>query len=97
MPTYITLYKLTPKGAAQMKDAPARIRKNIEAFEAMGGKLVGFYAVMGEYDYIGIGEGPNDEAAAAFSLATSATGNVTTTTLRAFTIDEFAEILKKLP
>ena len=97
MPTYIKLYKLTEKGAANMKDAPARIMTNIQAFEKTGGKLIGFYAVMGEYDYIGIGEGPSDEAAAAFSLATSALGNVTTTTLRAFTIDEFAEIVKKIP
>ena len=95
MPTYITLYKLTPKGAASIKDAPARIKKNIKAFEAAGNKMIGFYAVLGEYDYIGIGEGPSDEAAAAFSLATSAMGNVTTTTLRAFTLDEFAGIVKK--
>jgi len=97
MPTYITLYKLTDQGAKSIKDAPARIRKGIQAFEAAGGKLIGFYAVMGQYDYIGIGEGPNDETAVALSLANSSLGFAKTTTLRAFTVDEFSAIVQKLP
>ena len=34
----------------------------------MGGKLIGFYLTMGEYDYVAIGEAPNDEAAMTFAL-----------------------------
>jgi len=52
---------------------------------------------MGEYDYVGIGECPNDETAIALALAGGSQGNVRTTTLKAFTKDEFAEIVKKLP
>jgi uncharacterized protein with GYD domain len=52
---------------------------------------------MGEYDYVAIGEAPNDEAAATFALALGSLGNVKTTTLRAFTKDEFATLVKKLP
>ena len=52
MPTYITLYKLTDQGIKNIKDAPGRIEEAIKGFEAMGGKLTGFYAVMGEYDYV---------------------------------------------
>lgn len=33
-----------------------------------GGKLTSFYMVMGEYDYVGIGEAPSDEVQAAFML-----------------------------
>ncbi len=42
-----------------------------------------FFVTMGEYDYVAIGEAPNDEVAATFSLALSSLGNVKTTTLRA--------------
>jgi len=63
----------------------------------MGGKLVGFYSVMGEYDYVGISEAPSDEVITAFLLALGADGNVRTTTLKAFTTEEFVEIVKKLP
>ncbi len=52
---------------------------------------------MGEYDYVGIGELPNDETAVTLALAFGSQGNVRTTTLKAFTKEEFAEIVKKLP
>ena len=97
MPTYITLYKFTDQGIKAIKDAPGRIDAGIKATEAMGGKMIGFYAVMGEYDYVGIGEMPNDEAAVTFSLMLGSMGNVKTTTLRAFTKEEFAAIVKMLP
>jgi len=97
MPTYIILMKLTDQGIKGIKDAPGRTEEGIKAFEAMGGKLIGFYTVMGEYDYVGIGEAPSDEVAMTFSLGLGSLGNVRTTTLKAFTKEEFAEIVKKLP
>jgi uncharacterized protein with GYD domain len=97
MPTYITLMKLTDQGIKNIKDAPQRVEEGIKAIEAMGGKLIGFWAVMGEYDYIAVAEGPSDENAVTFNLGLGAGGNVRTTTLKAFTREEFAEIVKKLP
>ena len=97
MPTYITLFNLTEQGIKNIKDAPKRIEEGIKAAEAIGGKLIGFYSVMGEYDYVSIAEAPNDEAYMTFLLGTGAQGNVRTTTLKAFTREEFAEMVKKLP
>ncbi|TEU00001.1 MAG: GYD domain-containing protein [Candidatus Stahlbacteria bacterium] len=97
MPTYISLFKLTDQGIKNIKDTPQRIEQGIKGLEAMGGKLVGFYSVMGEYDYVGISEAPSDEVITAFLLALGAGGNVRTTTLKAFTTEEFVEIVKKLP
>ena len=97
MPISIVLYKLTDQGIKNIKEAPKRFEQGIKGFEAMGGKLLGFYAVMGDYDYVGIGEVPNDEVGMAFSLALGSQGNVRTTTLKAFTMEQFAEIVKKIP
>jgi uncharacterized protein with GYD domain len=97
MNTYITLMKLTDQGIKTVKDAPKRAEAGIKAFEKMGGKVHGFYAVLGDYDYISFGEAPNDEVATAFSLALGSLGNVRTTSLRAFTLKEFTEIVKKVP
>lgn len=97
MPTYITLMKFTDKGIKDIKNAPQRIENGIKAWEAMGGKLIGFYAVMGKYDYVAIGEASSDEVAMAFNMSLGAAGNVRTTTLRAFTKEELAEMIKKLP
>jgi uncharacterized protein with GYD domain len=89
--------KLTDQGAKDLKEAPKRVEEGLKGFEKMGGKLLGFYATLGEYDYIGIGEAPSDEVATTFNLALSSLGNVRTTTIRAFTTKEFAEMIKKLP
>jgi uncharacterized protein with GYD domain len=97
MPTYIGLYKLTDQGVKGIKDAPGRIEAAIKGAEKMGGKVTGFYAVTGEYDYVAIGEFPSDEVATTFALAIGSLGNVRTTTLRAFTKEQFAAIVKKLP
>ena len=97
MPNYIILMKLTDQGAKTIKDAPGRIEAGIKSFEKMGGKVIGFYVVMGEYDYVAVGEAPIDEVATTFALALGSLGNVRTTTLRAYTKEEFAAMVKKLP
>ena len=63
----------------------------------MGGKLIGFYMCMGEYDYVGIAEATSDEVAMAFLMALGAGGNVRTTTLRAFSEAEVAKVIGQLP
>ncbi len=97
MPTYIRLMKLTDQGSKNIKNAPALIEEGKKLYEKMGGKVIGVYMVMGEYDFVTIGELPSDEASAAFALATSAQGNVKVTTLKAFTAKEIPAILNLLP
>jgi len=97
MPTYIALYKFTDQGIKNIKAAPQRVENNVKAWEKMGGKLLGFYSTMGEYDYVSIAEAPNDAVASTFMLAVGAQGNVRTTTLKAFTTKEFAVIVKNIP
>ncbi len=96
MPTYICLFKLTDQGSKDIMNAPARIDEAIKLYEKMGGKVIGVYLVMGEYDYVTIGECPSDEVATAFSLALGSQGNVKPTTLKAFTAKEIPAILAKL-
>lgn len=52
---------------------------------------------MGQYDAVLIGEWPDDKTAAMFALATGSQGNVQTETLKAFTEDEYQEIIAALP
>ena len=97
MPTYIFLYKLTDQGIKNIKEMPQRMEKAIEASEAVGGKVLGVYSVLGEYDMVSIAEFPNDETVLSLALAFGSQGNVRSTTLKAFTKEQFAEIVKKLP
>ena len=97
MPTYIVLMKLTEEGIKTIKNGPKRVKENAKIMEKMGGKMTVFYLTMGEYDYVGIGEAPNDETALTFLLGMGAQGFVKTTTLKAFTLEEFEKIVKILP
>ena len=78
MPIYITLFNMTEQGIKNIKDAPKRIEEGIKAAESIGGKLIGFYATMGEYDYVSIGEAPSDEVHMTFLLGLCAQGYVRT-------------------
>ena len=97
MATYVILMNLTEQGIKTVKQGPERVEEAARALEAAGGRLVQFYSVMGQYDYVVIAEAPGDEVAMTQLLGLAMQGNVRTTTLRAFTRQEFAEILKKLP
>ncbi len=97
MPTYVALMKLTDQGAKDIKNAPQRARDLIKGLEAMGGKVISIYLTMGEYDYIGIAEAPSDEVALTFLAGMGAVGNVRSTTLKAFTLEELGRVVAKLP
>ncbi len=97
MSTYICLMKLTEQGIKDIKNAPGRLEGARKGIEASGGKLVAMYSVMGKYDYVAIVEYPTDEAGMAFLMTLGSMGNVRTTTLKAFTEKEFADIIKKMP
>ena len=96
MPPDLSLMKWTAKGIASLEEAPQRTEESIHVHEEMGGKLIGFYIVMGEYDMVGIAEAPSDEVVLAFLTALGAAGNVRTTTMRAFTQEEAMDIMAKV-
>ena len=89
--------KLTEQGVKDIKNASQRIEQAVKTAEVMGGKMIGFYTTIGEYDYVAIGECPSDEVMMTFLMGLGSLGNVRTTTLKAFTKEEFAKLVKKLP
>jgi uncharacterized protein with GYD domain len=96
MPTYIVLMKLTDQGIRTVQDAPERIETSIKSLETLGGKLNGFYATLGEYDYITCVDAPNEAIVMRFLLGLGAAGDVRTTTMKALARSEFEEIARKL-
>ena len=96
MPTHVTLFKWTEQGVKDVKNAPARFQASKKLTKSMGGKMLGLYVTMGEYDVVTVTEGKSDEVAAAVALSIGAKGNVKTVTMRAFTENEFSEIVKKV-
>jgi uncharacterized protein with GYD domain len=89
MPTYISMINWTEQGIRAIKDAPKRLDASKKALQKLGGGLKAFYMTQGSHDGVLIFDVPNEEALTNFLLTTGAAGNVRTTTLRAFTEDEF--------
>ena len=97
MPPHITLLRYTQQGVENMKESPARLDRAKEAVKAAGGELKAFYLIMGQYDAVTIGEAPDDETYVTTILAIAAAGAVRTETLRAFTEEEYRQIIAALP
>ena len=96
MPTYISLLKWTDQGIQNIKESPERLDDFKKALEAIGGKLIGFYLTMGRYDMVLIIESPSDEVSGILSLSTASSGSIKTETMKAFTEDQYREIMAKV-
>ena len=97
MAIWVSLVNLTDQGIRDIKKGPERLEEAAKRIEEVGGKLLGFYLTMGDYDYVTIVEGPSDEVAMTFLMGMGAAGNIRTKTLKAFTLDEFKAMVKELP
>ena len=96
MQTYISLVNLAEQGGKEARNAPERLKAFDAALKEAGGRLVEFYLVMGQYDYIVITEAPDDQTAARLILSTIAQGSMRTQTMRAFPREEFEHIARSL-
>ena len=52
---------------------------------------------MGQFDTAFLLEAPDDEIATKISMAISALGNVSTQTMRGFSLDEFKKMMAEMP
>jgi len=97
VPTFITLVRFTEQGLATIKDGPARLEQARATFRAQGAELKAFYLTTGQYDAVVIAESPDDRTQAKLSLAIGAGGNSRSETLRAFTEEEYRQMVGELP
>ena len=93
MPTYVTLYRYTEKGIANIQDAPQRIAAAKAKLKEAGAELVGVYLTTGQYDLVAISRWPDEYTAMRFLLEQGKEGRLRTETMRAYDEGEFAKIL----
>ena len=92
MPSYLSLGNWTEQGIRNVKEGPQRLDAVKKAAEDAGGRLIFFYMTMGQYDFAALLELPDDDSAARLLLTIGGQGNARTTTLRAFTEDEYVAL-----
>lgn len=93
MPTYVLLTTFTQQGVENVQDSPERTEYAREMVESLGGTWRYFFVTMGRYDGVVIADFPDDATAHEAVVTLAGSGNVTTETLRAFTLDAFREIV----
>ncbi len=93
MPTYVLLTTFTQEGIENVRDSPERTEHAKDLVESLGGTWKDFFVTMGRYDGVVIADFPDDATAARAVLELAESGNVTTETLRAFTLEEFRDII----
>ena len=72
-------------------------RPNLEQYKKLakdlGGEIKTVYMTQGSIDLVLVAEMPNDEKVAGFVLKLGSLGNVRTTTLKAYSEDEYRKII----
>lgn len=96
MPKYVTLYNWTDQGVANAKETVNRYQAAKKLVESKGGKIDTILWTLGPYDLVTVAEFPDDETGTAVALQLAATGNLRSTTMRAFTEDEVTGIIEKM-
>ena len=96
MPHDVILWNWTDQGIRAVKDSPKRLASFRAELEKVGGKLVGEYSTMGQYDGVVIVEAPSDETIMSILLGDASKGNFRSMTLKAFPMSEAGKIIETL-
>lgn len=96
MPHYIILTNWTDQGIRNINATPGRVESAKALARELGGKADVYYT-FGEYDTVMMLEAPSDEAAMQVVLRLGKLGNIRMKTLKAFTSEEAARIIEKIP
>jgi uncharacterized protein with GYD domain len=94
--THVVLMNWTDQGIKGFRDSPSRAEVGREEMEKLGIELKDIYWTIGPYDLVLTVDAPDDEALAAALLRIGSAGNIRTTTLRAFSRDEFDRVSEKV-
>ncbi len=93
MATYLMLLNWTDQGIRTVKEAPKRLDAAKKLAKDLGGEIKTVYMTHGSFDLAEVVEMPNDEKMASFVLQVGSHGNVRTTTLKAYSEDEYRKIV----
>lgn len=96
MATFVSTIKFTEQGIKAIKDTTKRFASIKATAKKMGVKVMNVFWTLGDHDGLLIFEAPDDETATALMLQIGISGNVQTTTARAFTAAEMDGILAKM-
>ena len=96
MAMFVVLGKFTDQGAKNIQNLRKNAEENMARGERLGVKIHGWYLTQGRYDIVVVAEAPDAETMLAQSAGVAGTGNTRTETLRAYTLDQAEQAIKKV-
>jgi uncharacterized protein with GYD domain len=94
VPTYLMLSSLTEEGTQTLNANPARLREVNQDVEELGARILHQWASLGEYDFVGVVEAPDDLTIANMSVRLGARGSVRFETLPLVAVDDLLGALE---
>jgi len=94
MPIFVALGTITDDGIKNLEAMGARHKRAVERAEQRGGKILGSYALLGQYDYLVLLEAPDTKTAMYVLTREAHGGNVRYQTMAAIPMAEFAELVQ---
>jgi len=93
---YLMPLNWTDQGIKNVKESPKRLDAAKKLAKDLGGEIKTVYMTQGSFDLAIVAEMANDEKVASYVLKLGSLGNVRTTTLRAYSEDEYRKIIGSL-
>jgi uncharacterized protein with GYD domain len=91
--TCLMLLNGTDQGIRNIKESPKRMDAAKKLAKDFSGEIKTVYMTQGSFDLAFVADMPNDEKVATFVLKLGSLGNVRTTTLKAYSEDDYRKII----
>jgi len=93
MPTFILLSTLSPQGLQTLRATPERLLEVNREIEAIGGRVVRQWALLGPYDFLSVLEAPDAGTVARITMELSSRGSARLDSLPVVDVDELLRML----
>ena len=94
MRTFLLLSTLSPQGMQTLAATPERLFEVNREIEAIGGRVVRQWALLGAYDFLSVVEAPDEPTIARITVELASRGSATFETLVAIPVDELIDTLE---
>jgi uncharacterized protein with GYD domain len=95
MRTFLLLSILSSQGMQTLATTPERLFEVNREIEALGGRVVDQWALLGAYDFLSVVEAPDDRAIARIIAELSSRGSAQFETLVALSVEDLVEVLSQ--
>jgi uncharacterized protein with GYD domain len=91
--TFLLFSTLSPQGLQTLATTPERLLEVNREIEAIGGRVVRQWFLLGAYDFLSVVEAPDERTISRLSVELASRGSATFETLAAIPVDELIAAL----